>query len=281
MARQKESQKSPPDKPVEKSRQKVSSSGQKQAPRKTGEKKPAPPKRGQTRQPARPVTPEREPWTPWGKAAKARRESKARKQAERERRQLERIEARRVRWTRRRLITARGLVFLILLIITCAIGGIVLLLMGRPYPWEALADVNEMQQFSQTLEENRERWESLGIRHYLVEIQYQDDSGTICGPVTVEVRDGIVEDNPSARDTHWFPADECDRLLDNLTIDNAFGWLDDQSALYRPGQTDFEVTFDSGFGYPNRAQTGAYGEPAAGCCWTVTWADLRPLIDQE
>jgi hypothetical protein len=280
MARQKESRKSPSKKTAARSRQKDSASGEKQTSGKAGDKKSASPKRGQTRQPA-PVTPEREPWTPWGKAAKSRRERKARKQAERERQKMERIEARRIRRTRRRLITARGFVFLILLIVTCAIGGIILLLMGRPYPWEALSDVSAMQQFSQTLKENRERWESLGIRHYLVEIQYQDDSGTICGPVMVEVRDGIVEDKPSARETHWFPADECDKLLDDLTIDRAFDWLDEQSALYRPGQTDFEVTFDPDFGYPRWAQTSAYDEPVAGCCWTVTWANMRPLIDQE
>ncbi len=278
MARQKRSRKPEPDSPVEKRRRKDHAPGQKQARQKTGGEKPAPQK---SPQPVRTVTPGREPWTPWGKAARARRERKAREQHEREQRRQERLNARQTRRMRRRLITARGLVFLILLIITCAIGGIVLLLMGRPYPWEALADVGEMQQFSQTLEANRERWESLGIRRYTIEIHYQDDNGTICGPAVVEVWDGIVEDKPSARDTHWFPADDCDELLDDLTIDGAFGWLDEQSALYRPGQTDFEVSFDPDFGYPTWAQTTAYDEPAAGCCWTVTWSNMRPLFDQE
>jgi hypothetical protein len=278
MARQKRSRKSEPSKPVEKSRSKDRAPSQKQVQGKASQKKSAPKK---SPQPVRTVTPEREPWTPWGKAVKARRERKARKQAERERRKMERIEARRLRRMRRRLIAARGLVFLILLITTCAIGGIVLLLMGRPYPWEALADVSEMQQFSQTLDANRERWESLGIRHYTIEIHYQDDGGMICGPAVVEVRNGIIEDRPSARDTHWFPADDCDRLLDHLVIDNVFGWLDEQSALYRPGQTDFEVSFDPDFGYPTWAQTSSYDEPVDGCCWTVTWSDMRPLFDQE
>jgi hypothetical protein len=279
MARQKESQKSKPDKPTKKRGRNDQASGKAQ--QRSGGKKPPPQKGRKSAQPARAVTPEREPWTPWGKAARARRERKARQQREREQRKMERVKARQLRRMRRRLITARGFVFLILLILTCAIGGIVLLLMGRPYPWEALADVNEMQQFSQTLEENRARWESLGIRHYAVEITYQDDSGTICGPAVVEVRDGTIEEKPSARDTHWFPADDCDRLLDNLTIDRAFDWLDEQSTLYRPGQTDFDVTFDPDFGYPIRAQTNAYDEPVEGCCWTVTWAGMRPLFDQE
>ncbi len=227
-----------------------------------------------------PKVPEREPWTPWGKWAKARRERRERKAREREARRAARRRARELRRMRRRRLTARGIVFLALLVLACGIGGLVLLLLGRPYPWEAVGDVTEVLRLSRLLSERRARWESLAVYHYVVEIEYTDTSGAWCGPSTIEVQAGQIMDLPSSRDTHWFPPETCAALFRDLIPDHAFEWLEQQLARYRPGETYLSIRFDPDFGYPVYAEAGVYGEPAPGCCWKVTWQALRPLYDE-
>ncbi len=182
---------------------------------------------------------------------------------------------------RRRTITARGLVFLGLGVLACGIGVAVLMLLGRPYPWESVKDVTVVLRLARHLPERQARWESLAVNHYIVEIEYVDDEGTWCGPAPVEVRNGLVVTSPSPAETHWFPAGTCDALLDDLIPENAFGWLGQQVDAYRPGRSFINVQFDPDFGHPVYAEAGVYGERSPGCCWTVIWREMRPMIDEQ
>jgi hypothetical protein len=219
---------------------------------------------------------EREPWTPWGKWAKARRERIERKKKEKEDRRKQRIRARQIR----RLVASRGTVFLGLIVFACVIGLVVTLVLGRPYPWESLRDTNQALLVSQTLPEREARWESLAIYHYTIEIEYRDEGSEVwCGPATIEVKDGVVVDLPTPVDTHWFPMKTCNALLDRLVIEESFDWLDEQLAQIKPAQTYLRASFDPDFGFPAKAEAGVYRDPEPGCCWVVTWQDLRPIDD--
>jgi hypothetical protein len=221
-------------------------------------------------------TAKRDPWTPWGKWAKARRERIARKKREREKRREDRQRARQLRRLRRRRVTARGAIFLGLVALACVIGGLVLVLLGRPYPWEAVDDTAEMLALSRRLAERHARWDRLAVHHYTIEVSYT--AGQVrCGPITLEVQDGRVLDPPTATGGHWFPEETCDALLDSLTVEGAFDWLQGQMADFRPGSTYLTVEFDPDFGYPVDAERGVYGDQFPGCCWRATWRDLRPL----
>ncbi len=227
--------------------------------------------------PIRQPEPQREPWTPWGKWARARRERIARREREREERRVLRRRARELRRIRRRRFLARGGVFLLLGLFACGIGGLVLVLLGRPYPWQSLRDVAVVLEISSSLEEHRARWESLGMDHYRVEVEYR--AGSIwCGPATIEVREGRVAVAPSpATAQHWFPPDTCDALLERLVPDNAFDWLEDKTEQFTPGQTYLRARFDQDFGHPVEASGGSYDDETPDCCWRAVWADLRPL----
>jgi hypothetical protein len=219
----------------------------------------------------------REPWTPWGKWAKARRERVERRKREREQRRADRRRARQLRRLRRRRLTARGAVFLGLIVLACVVGGLVLFLLGRPYPWEAIGDTARVLELSNTLDERRERWQRLAVRHYTIEVSYTTDEAR-CGPVIVEVRDGEIVEPPTPAEGHWFPAKTCDKMLDTLTIDDAFVWLDHELENVRPGSTNLSVDFDPDFGYPTHARADTYEDDRLpGCCWEATWHDLRPL----
>lgn len=221
----------------------------------------------------------REPWTPWGKWAKARKERIERRQREQEKRREQRRRARQLRRLRRRRLAARGGIFLGLLGLACGIGFLVLMVLGRPYPWEALRDVTKALQLSQTLAESRERWENLAIRHYTVEVEYTAHQ-VRCGPVTLEVRGGEIVRSPRPDQTHWFPREVCDSLAGSLTIEGAFDWLDRQTQQFQPGRTYLHAEFDPGFGYLTYVEVGVYGdERPPDCCWTVTWRNLRLLND--
>lgn len=225
--------------------------------------------------------PQREPRTPWGQWAKARRERREKKVREREARLAERRRARQLRRMRRQRLTARSAVFLGLGALACGIGAAVLMLLGRPYPWESVGDVTAVLQLARHLPERQARWESLAVNHYTVEIEYIDEDGTWCGPALVEVRSGRIVTPPSPAETHWFPAGACDGLFDNLILERAFGWLERQVEAYRPGRTFITAQFDPDFGHPVHAEAGVYGEMGPGCCWTVTWRDMRPLADEQ
>lgn len=223
---------------------------------------------------------ESEPWTPWGKWAKARRERIEHKKQEKEERRRQRIQARQIRRMRRRLVVTRGTVFLGLIIFACIIGLAVTLLLGRPYPWESLRDTNQALLISQTLSERKARWESLAVHHYTVDIEYKDEGSEIwCGPANIEVKDGLVINPPTPVDTHWFPLDTCNALLDSLIIEQSFDWLDNQLTQIKPAQSYLRASFDPDFGYPVRAEAGVYQDPEPGCCWVVTWQNLRPIDD--
>jgi hypothetical protein len=228
------------------------------------------------------TTPEREPWTPWGKWLKRRRERRERKQQERQERRQKRQEARRKRWARRRLITTRGLVFLGLLVLACTIGGLVILLLGRPYPWESVSQVRHVLNLTDQIDSQRERWGSLGIDHYQVEIEFTDQDETWCGPVTIEVQDGDIVNMPSPDDAHWFPAERCTELFGNLIIDQSFTWLEKRVSEYQPATSFLDIAFDDSFGYPMRAEAGVYDQDdrTPECCWQVSWRDLRPLYKE-
>jgi hypothetical protein len=230
---------------------------------------------------------QRKPWTPWGKWAKARRERIERRQREREERRLQRKQARRRRRMRRRIRIARGVVFLGLIVLAVGIAGLVFLAIGRPYPWDMVEDVVRAQEIGQALDDQQARWEGLGITYYTVEIAYR--KGTIrCGPAVVEVSQGRILSQTGQGDTHWFPPETCDALLDALLIGESYNWLTEQLNAFRPGRTYLYVEFDPDFGYPTHANGGVYErsfiyvstDDPPGTRWEVTWQDLRPLEEE-
>lgn len=233
-------------------------------------------KQQKQKKPTRSPNKKREPWTPWGKWAKARQERIARRKREREERRTQRRNARNFRRMRRRRFTMRGVVFLGLLVFVCAVGGIVLLLLGQPYPWQSVQDTASVLSLSDKLNKNRARWESLAVNHYTIEASYTAED-VRCGPVTIEVQDGRIVNAPEGNEGHWYPAETCDDLLEHLAVDGAFGWLELAIDDYHPGSTRLTMQFDPEFGYPTLGQSTVYREPFPGCCWKATWADLRPL----
>jgi len=228
------------------------------------------------------TTPSRDPWTPWGKWLKRRREQRERKQREREAHRQQRQAARRKRWVRRRLVTTRGLVFLVLLVLACAIAGLVIALLGRPYPWESIAQVRRVLALSDEINTQRARWESLAVDHYEVEIEYTDQDETWCGPATIEVQGGMIVNPPSPDDTHWFPSHRCTELFDYLVIARSFTWLERRVSDYRPAASYLNITFDESFGNPATAEAGLYNPDlrTPECCWRVTWRNFRPLYEE-
>ncbi len=227
-----------------------------------------------------PRPPEHEPWTPWGKWAAERRRRKEQRQREREKQRAERQRARMLRRMRRRRLTARGAVFIGLMVLACGIGGVVLVLLGRPYPWEALGDVTGVLRLTRSLPEHRARWESLAVHHYMVEVEYIAGE-TWCGPAVVEVRNGHIVELPSPAETHWFPSQVCDSLLESLIFEDVFDWLQGHLDHFVPGGGSYiHITFDEDFGYPTYAEVGVYGAEVPGCCWRATWRDMRPLVDK-
>jgi hypothetical protein len=229
-------------------------------------------------QPAR----EREPWTPWGKWAKRRRERIEQRRTEREQRRIARQKRRRLRQLRRRQVTARGVGFLLMILFACAIGVLVLVLLGRPYPWESFRDVNAVLATTDELAANRDRWQSLAVTHYTVEVEYVS-SATRCGPVRIEVLDGQIQGDPSADATFWSPPAVCDDQLDRLVIDGAFTWLRSALIDFLPGSTRLQITFDDSFGYPTHAESDVYDPDDAidGCCWRADWRDVQPIVPRD
>ena len=230
-----------------------------------------------------PSKPEREPWTPWGKWLKRRRQRRERKRLEREERRRKRRQARQKRWTRRRLITTRGVVFLGLLVLACGVAAIILLILGRPYPWETIGEVREVFTITQQIETKRQRWESLSINDYQVEIEYRDNQETWCGPALITIEDGEVIERPTPSDTHWFPPERCRNLLDELLPGASFDWLAQQARRFQPGITYLDIRFDETFGYPIHAEAGVYNEDNTepGCCWMVTWRKFQPVYSED
>jgi len=221
------------------------------------------------------AAPEREPWTPWGKWAKRRREKRERKQREREERRQQRIEARRLRQFRRRLFLARGGVFLGLLGIVLLVVLVVLSVLGRPYPWEAIRDISELQRIEQNLTPNQTRWRSLGIDHYEVEILYTSRDGIRCGPSALEIDSGEVVNELPLGEAEW--SDECDELNRVFTVDGGFDRLRSEIAAFEPAETQIHVDFDQDFGYLTQIHVDRYDERSPGCCWDIEWSNLQPL----
>jgi hypothetical protein len=218
-----------------------------------------------------------QPRTPWGRWARRREQ----KRQEREERRALRQRVRQLRWQRRRRITLRGVIFIGLLVLACGIAALVLILLGRPYPWEAMGDVTQALRLSRVLSERQARWETLAVEHYEVEIEYTDNAQTWCGPALIEIRDGRAVSLPSPDETHWFPRETCDQIVRQLLFDRAFGWLQGRLDEFRPGRTTITMTFDPEFGYPTGASAGVY-DPAdelPGCCWEARWQRMRPLYD--
>ena len=227
-------------------------------------------------QPAR----QREPWTPWGKWAKRRRERIEQRRKDRDQRRIARQKRRRLRQLRRRQVTARGLGFLLMVLFACAIGVLVLVLLGRPFPWEALRDVNQVLETTDALYTNRDRWESLAVMHYTVEVEYTSGA-THCGPVRLEVENRVVHGEPADQATFWSPA--CDDQLEQLVIEGAFVWLEGALSDFRPGDTQLRMSFDETFGYPLEAERDVYDpdDITGDCCWRVTWRDFQPIISLD
>nr|MBN1228705.1 hypothetical protein [Anaerolineae bacterium] len=201
----------------------------------------------------------------------------------RERKRAARLAARNKLQQRRRLLTARGVVFLLLLGLACSIGMLVLTLLGRPYPWESLRDVVTAQRVTNELDRQQDRWTSLTVEHYQITVEYESGDGTRCGPATIEVEDRKILEMPTPADTHWFPADSCRQLIPSLIPDNAFGWLEEQMEAFQPGETAIQMVFDRDFGYPLMASIQAYDMERAGedCCWTVIWSGFAPVYEMD
>jgi hypothetical protein len=166
------------------------------------------------------------------------------------------------------------------MVLACGIAAAVFLLLGHPYPWEALADMNRVQRLETALADNQRRWNSLAVQDYMVEIEYADNAQTWCGPVRVEVRQGQLVAPPTPAETHWFPPDSCESVFENLAVDAAFDWLAVQLENLQPGQSTLEVSFDPEFGYPSEAVLRVYRHETPGCCWHVTWRSLEPVYDE-
>ena len=142
----------------------------------------------------------------------ARRERRAQRQKAREDRRRARIRARELRRMRRRRTAARSGVFVLLLALSCGIGFLVIIFMGRPYPWESVRDLSAVLQLNEALDMNEDRWDSLAMDHYRIEVEYRADE-IWCGPVTIEVKDGQIAERPMTTDTNWFPRQACNDLL--------------------------------------------------------------------
>src|SRR5574341_69820 len=219
-----------------------------------------------------PTVPQREPWTPWGKWLKRRRDRIEQKRREKEERRRLKQEAARRRRLRRRRVTARGMTFLLLMAVACSVGFLVLAFMGRPYPWEALRDVTSVMGSTQTLDERQQRWESLAVRNYWVEVTYVEGN-TQCGPAVLEVRNDAISTLPPAQAQQWSPLDECNAIAERLAIDGAFRWLAQEIQAFQPGNTYLHMEFDKDFGYPAFAESGVYEavDFTPGCCWRAAW----------
>jgi hypothetical protein len=130
---------------------------------------------------------------------------------------------------------------------------------------------------SQTLASQQARWDSLAIRHYVINVSYTSGD-TICGPAAIEVREGRVIGEPGRGADHWFPGEVCDDLLNRFTIDGAFHWIDDEVGAFLPGQMRLRAGFDPVFGFPTSVERMTYGGmPTADCCWEASWRNLQPL----
>jgi hypothetical protein len=223
--------------------------------------------------------PAREPWTPWGKWNKRRREEIERRRIEREERQREKQRQAILRRLRRRRVTLRSSVFLGLMVLACLIGLIVLLLLGRPYPWEAFSDVTSAMTLSTDLKNKAQRWDELGVEHYTVQVSYTSGA-TRCGPATVEVRNNQIVGDPSKRAEQWTPREVCSMLLEKFAVNSAFGWIDAELTALQPGETYLRASFDPILGYPTSLEGGTYDLLASGsasCCWQVKWDSLQPI----
>ncbi|NDJ34221.1 MAG: hypothetical protein GYB64_06100 [Chloroflexi bacterium] len=222
---------------------------------------------------------EREPWTPWGKWLKRRRERIEQRRQQREERRRQKQLARQRRWQHRRLVATRMLVFVGLGVFACGIGMAVILVIGRPYPWQTYQDVTASIRADRALPEHRERWQSLGIEHYTITVTYRTQEA-VCGPVTLEVDAGRIVDPPAADDLTWFPESVCDARLADLTVNGAFEWLNAVIGDFRPGIDSLRIEFNEAFGHPVYAEFSVYdNEAPADCCWTVEWRDFQPILD--
>lgn len=225
-----------------------------------------------------PQKPGREPWTPWGKWLGQRREARQKRKQERIDRREARRRARQLRRLRRRRFAMRSSTFLILLTLACGIGLIVLLLLGQPYPWQAVSDVVMMLDLRGTIDENEARWQSLAVTSYRVEVTYRDEAqGIRCGPGEIVVIDGELFASPDPTQAHWFPVEECDRIVRGLTIDNSFDTVRAAADEFVPGRNMVQTAFDTEFGYPLLLSVQEYnpdrGTP--GCCWSAEWDNLE------
>jgi hypothetical protein len=246
-------------------------------PAKRSEKSSAKPNTGPTLKSKQP--PQREPWTPWGKWSKRRREEAERKRIEREERRREEQRQSVLRRLRRKQITLRSVVFVGLMVFACLIGFMVLLLLGRPYPWEAFSDVTSAMTISTDLENKRQRWNELGIDHYTVEVSYSSGA-TRCGPVVIEVENGQIVTDPLRNAEQWTPREVCSMLVDKFTVEVAFQWMDDELGVLSPGDTYLRASFDPILGYPHLLKGGSYDllvSGSADCCWQVEWKSLQPI----
>jgi hypothetical protein len=223
--------------------------------------------------------PQREPRTPWGKWSKRRREEAERKRIEREVRRREKQRQSVLRRLRRKQITLRSVVFVGLMVFACVIGIMVLLLLGRPYPWEAFSDVTSAMRLSTELENKRQRWNELGIDNYTVEVSFSSGA-TRCGPVVIEVENEQIVAAPSRNAEQWTPREVCSMLLDKFAVEAAFQWMGDELGTLSPGDTYLRASFDPILGYPRLLKGGSYDLLVSGsakCCWQVEWKSLQPI----
>ncbi len=216
----------------------------------------------------------REPWTPWGKWAKRRRERKEQKRLAKIKRKEEHIRRRRLARLRRRMLMARGSVFVLLFGLGVVVVFIVLTLLGRPYPWESVRDLSRLQDIQLELPEQQSRWQSLAVNHYRIEVTYNRNDDIACGPAILEVRDSEIIDMPDNDDEAWSQA--CSRLVANLTIESAFGLLNEEVNIFEASSTILQASFDQDFGYLTLISVDRYDERSSGCCWQATWNELQP-----
>lgn len=220
----------------------------------------------------KPIASTDNPWTPWGKWARARQQ----RRSEREKARSERRQIRQLRRLRRKGYFQRALVFSGLLLSTCLVGTLVMIMIGRPYPWETFADVRRASEISHQLDANQARWESLSIRDYTIQVEYSHGNQR-CGPSTIVVREGRVAVEESKR--HWGISDRCKELFDTIGVDDSFTWLDTLLAGFEPGSERIGASFSSEFGYITSIEVRAYDVPRSVCCWRINWSNLSPLME--
>jgi hypothetical protein len=134
--------------------------------------------------------------------------------------------------------------------------------------------------FMKTLQENRSKWESQNITHYLMTISLPADIGNYDAmPVTIEVKDGkmisIFDVNglKISSDVNYFSTTFM-YDPDEFTIPGLFSIIE---KTYKNNPPEIDVTYDPKLGYPSNITVDPYVEP---CCQKYSYEVLELKILQ-